>query len=324
MWVHVGSGLTSRCITLAHAHYLVKNKGIGKKLTIVWPISNECKISYYDVFDHAQFDDIPVKVIELRRAAVISAKEEKHISEGGAKYYLAQKNPAGALTALWIEMKLVACNIIRQMVIKSFKLRDAYYDYTPPAEIGWGGRYYDEYIEQTWQNIYKGICRGKEMYVTAGSVIIRGGQELEEITFDCIKFRKEYWNTVESILKKNKNYIGIHIRRTDHNVAIKGSKTEDFIKRIDSIVEMDEEAKFFLATDDKREEAALIDRYGSKIITMGDKTWGRNSDDGMKSAIIDVLCLSQCKYILGSYTSVFSYFAAAYGHCDLVICKSDE
>ncbi len=117
--------------------------------------------------------------------------------------------------------------------------------------------------------------------------------------------------------------VGVHIRRTDHNVAIAESRTEDFMREMDRILEEDSSVRFFLATDDPQEERKLKERYGSKILTMGHKDWGRDSVSGMKCGIIDVLCLSQCKLILGSYSSVFSRFAAAYGKRDLMICRSE-
>ncbi|MCM1425522.1 MAG: hypothetical protein NC118_02850 [Eubacterium sp.] len=322
MWVHVGSGITSRCITLAHAYYMVKYRKIGKKLTIIWPVSKECKIGYYDVFSDEQFKDIHCKVIEWRRGAIISEKEEQFISKGGAKYYLAEKNIWGAFLALYIEIKLVGSNLLYQTVTKWFKWRKAYYDYTPPKEIGWGGAAYSNYIEQVWQNIKKGIVCGKDMFVNAGSGIIRDETQAE-IGLDCIKFRIEYWNKVRSVLKDNKNIVGVHIRRTDHNVAIAESKTEDFIRYMDNIVKEDGTVSFFLATDDKQEENRLKQIYGSKIITVDEKVWGRDSREGMKAGIVDVLCLSQCIYMLGSYTSVFSRFASEYGKCDLIVCTSN-
>lgn len=77
----------------------------------------------------------------------------------------------------------------------------------------------------------------------------------------------------------------------------------------------------FLATDDRSVEEELKKAFPGRIVTYSDKTWGRNSKSGMESAIIDCLCLSRCNYILGSFCSVFSKFAAGYGNTELIICR---
>lgn len=323
MWVLTGSGITSRCGVLADAYYMVKYRKIGKKLTIIWPVSKECKISYYDVFDDTQFADIPHRVIELRRGAVISEKEESFIGKGGVKYYISERNMRGAFYALYIEMKMILSHIGLELVRRRFKRKNSYHDYTPSKEVGWAGEAYLKHIEQTRQNIIKDLKAGKDMYVYAGSGIIPN-EEKDQGVIAGIKFREEYWNAAEKILHGNRNIVGIHIRRTDHNVAIAGSKTEDFFRYIDKILEEDPATMFFLATDDEREENILREKYGEKIITMGDKSWGRDSSSGMKCGIIDMLCLSSCKFILGSCGSVYSRFAAEYGKIDLVICKENE
>lgn len=323
MWVHTGSGITSRCQVLADAYYMVKEKRIGKKLMIIWPVSKECRISYYDVFDDAQFSDIPHRVIELRRGAVISEREENFIAKGGAKFYLAERNFSGAFYAFMIELKLILSHIGYRLVTGWFQLKKSYFDYTPPKEVGWAGEGYRKYIDQTWQNIREGLACGRDMYVNAGAAILRD-KEHNQAALSCIRFKEEYWNAVKGILGGGEGQIvGVHIRRTDHNTAIAESRTEDFMREMDRILEEDPAAHFFLATDDPQEEEKLKERYGSKIITMEHKDWGRNSVSGMKCGIIDVLCLSQCRLILGSYTSVFSGFAARYGKCDLIICKSE-
>lgn len=83
------------------------------------------------------------------------------------------------------------------------------------------------------------------------------------------------------------------------------------------------ETDFFLATDDRHEEERLKEIFGDRIITQKGKVWGRDTVGGMKAGIIDCLCLSSCDYILGSYTSVFSSFSAAYSDKQLIICGKD-
>lgn len=46
--------------------------------------------------------------------------------------------------------------------------------------------------------------------------------------------------------------------------------------------------------------------------------WGRDSKKAMVGGIVDCLCLSKCKMILGSYSSVFSNFAAKCGRIEMI------
>lgn len=117
--------------------------------------------------------------------------------------------------------------------------------------------------------------------------------------------------------------IGLHIRRTDHLVCIAKSPLAAFIKKMDELLENNSDLKFFLAADDKSVQADLIHRYEDKIIVQ-DKVWGRNSTTGMKSAILDCLCLASCTLIIGSCNSVFSHFSAEYGKVQLIEAKTTE
>lgn len=79
--------------------------------------------------------------------------------------------------------------------------------------------------------------------------------------------------------------------------------------------------KIFLATDDKEEEQTLRKKYGNRLVVQSNKEWGRAGSEEMKSGVIDCLCLSRCDYILGSFGSSYSSFAAKYGKKELFICR---
>lgn len=135
---------------------------------------------------------------------------------------------------------------------------------------------------------------------------------------DELKPSKEIANRVEEIFQPyaNKRIIGIHIRRTDNEVCILHSPTELFVAKMKEYVEEDSNTVFFLATDDEtiREELGreyqLIERrpFSTNV--------ERKSAMGMKDALVDMLCLSKCQAIVGSYASTFSKMAALIGKID--------
>lgn len=112
---------------------------------------------------------------------------------------------------------------------------------------------------------------------------------------------------VEDIVKNfSSNTIGIHIRRTDHISSLKYSPIQAFKELIVSLIRKDGNVRFFLATDSKKVEDDLIQEFSDKIMTSGEKELTRNSPEGIKSALVDLLCLSKTKKIYGSYGSSFS------------------
>ena len=63
------------------------------------------------------------------------------------------------------------------------------------------------------------------------------------------------------------NMIGVHIRRTDNVTAIGKSGTDAFIRAMEAEIAADPDVKFFLATDEMKEEAVLREHFGDKIIS---------------------------------------------------------
>jgi hypothetical protein len=107
-----------------------------------------------------------------------------------------------------------------------------------------------------------------------------------------------------------RGWIGVHIRRTDHVNAQQHSPTQAFIEAIDRHLAARPGAMLFLATDSPAEESALQQRYGARLVTAAKQHWQRSTSGGVRAAMIDLLCLSLCDVILGSYWSSFSAVAA--------------
>lgn len=203
---------------------------------------------------------------------------------------------------------------------RKYRKKDAYIEFEPPEEIGWQGEKFQRYINDAWEKVKNSIAEKEDIFVHAYRGIVRG-IEKDQISLDVLKFQKQYWDEVETILPGEKKTVGVHIRRTDHKVAIKNSSIETFISIMQKILDAEPDTVFFLSTDDSLVEKRLREQYTDRIITQKKKEWGRDSKAAMKSGIIDCLCLSKCNYILGSYTSAFSEFAAKYGHKKLIICR---
>jgi len=124
----------------------------------------------------------------------------------------------------------------------------------------------------------------------------------------------------EQCCQFNSNTIGVHIRRTDHEIAIRSSPTELFIQRIKEDLEMDPDINYFLSTDDAATEVQLKLLFGDKIM-FTHKEYSRNNPRGIKDALIDMYCLANTSKIYGSYWSSFSDIASRINNIPLEILQ---
>lgn len=311
MRVHVYSGLTSRCITLAHAYELCKKT--GQDMKVIWPKDERCNIGYYEVFDESSFEGVKVTLMEMSCRG----------PEVGPRKSLQQKKYGQAVKDLFVKLKQILALLPANMIAFWYKLRKSYVDYNPVKGMAWSGELFKEHTAKSWTAVRDILKAGKEPYVHAYCGIING-EEKQDVKLNCIRFRKEYDKAVDEIMQGQKKWVGVHIRRTDHLAAIRQSSLDSFVNRMNDVVKTDPEVFFFLATDDAQVERQLKETFQDKIVIQGEKAWGRDSMAGMKAGVIDCLCLSRCEYILGSYTSVFSLFAANYGGIVLHICQDEE
>lgn len=131
---------------------------------------------------------------------------------------------------------------------------------------------------------------------------------------------KEITKRVDEIMKPyqcvaGRRIIGVHIRRTDHKLSIQKSPIELFYSKMNSIME-ECNTIFYVATDDQ----TVLDEISKSFpvinhICFSDKIT-RRSSNGMKDAYVDMLCLSKCEKIYGSFNSTFSAMAGIIGNIE--------
>lgn len=114
--------------------------------------------------------------------------------------------------------------------------------------------------------------------------------------------------------------IGLHIRRTDNKESIQSSPTSLFTDVIDRRKEVHDDLRIYLATDDETTKHELQSRYGKCIITSA-KEARRDSVDGIREGLVEMLALSRTSHIYGSAGSSFSVIAAKYGNTPLTILQ---
>ena len=143
--------------------------------------------------------------------------------------------------------------------------------------------------------------------------------------FKLFKPTGELQRRIDEVTKHfTEDMVSVHIRRTDQVVSIAHSKTENFIELMNREIEANPEVKFFLATDDKEEEALLRKTFPGRIVSNENRTLRRDSLDGMYDALLDLYCLAACKKIIGSYFSSFTDTAASLGGIPKLIAGIDN
>ena len=112
--------------------------------------------------------------------------------------------------------------------------------------------------------------------------------------------------------------VGVHVRRTDHTEAIANSPLALFAERMKKELETDADTSFFVATDDKEVRRELKELLpDAKLIFPQSDVIDRDSKEGIEEAFIEMLALSKCRKILGSFNSTFSLLPSYIGNIPL-------
>jgi len=142
-----------------------------------------------------------------------------------------------------------------------------------------------------------------------------------------IKIRKEIVANASDLAKElgiglNNQWIGVHIRRTDHKNCIAASPIELFLARIETYLEVWPDTMFFLATDDPAVKADFSQKFAKSMVVYNSQL-GRRSMSQMKDGIVEWLLLQKCSSILGSKGSSFSEMASAYSGASLSVLPGE-
>ncbi len=140
--------------------------------------------------------------------------------------------------------------------------------------------------------------------------------------YSIFKIKPCIENKVNQLMERcGKDAVGVHIRRTDHDICISESPTEVFINEMRK---EPDEVCFFVATDELTEREKLIREFGKeRIIFNEDAELSRASEKGMEDAVVDLYALSRTNKILGSSTSSFTEMAAKISEIPLLYCMKE-
>lgn len=126
---------------------------------------------------------------------------------------------------------------------------------------------------------------------------------------------------IETLTKTfSSNTIGIHIRRTDNEVAIRTNPLENYITLMKKEIEKDFDTTFYIASDSEEVKSFFKKIFGDRIIEE-QLCLTRKSVRGMQDAVSELYCLSETKKIIGSSNSTYSLIASRIRKIPLVLAS---
>ena len=177
----------------------------------------------------------------------------------------------------------------------------------------------DRFVECDEVEVWKkegGFARVEQEIAKTSRIYIKSYTNLCEITPDSFRFLTPS-TAVEA------RTVGVHIRRTDHTDAIANSPLELFTDRMKREIK-EKDANFYVTTDDARVMDELKQAFpAERLVIYENKVLDRDSREGIQDALVDMLCLSKCSRIIGSYRSTFSLIPSIMGNIPLEMMIKD-
>lgn len=174
----------------------------------------------------------------------------------------------------------------------------------------------NEFVRICKTNVFARMCAA---HVTWTEFYVRGASR----DYSWLRPGRHLQDQIDGIYKKiGPNAIGIHIRRTDNEWAIKNSPIRLFKDRMSAEIEKNPGARFFLASDDVETKSELVHEFGDRIVTRR-VVKDRFDKGGIEDAVIDLMLLSRMRSVWGSFGSSFSVVASQIKGIPLEILKLD-
>lgn len=126
----------------------------------------------------------------------------------------------------------------------------------------------------------------------------------------------------EETKRFSERVVGVHVRRSDHEDAIRQSPLEAFIDAMEKEIESDPATRFYLASDDSGVKQEMKARFGERLMT-NEQQASRSDLQGICGAVVELFALSRTHKLIGSFRSSFSRTAAHLGKIEELVIRCD-
>lgn len=165
---------------------------------------------------------------------------------------------------------------------------------------------FDSDIYEGVENVLEIIKSNDTIFINTCEEFIHWDEGLRSLKL--LRPIQEHLNNLTDKLEFNSHTIGLHIRRTDHYIAIENSPINLFEDVISKELISNSKSNFYLASDDPIVLGHFKSRFGEAIKFI-DKHFGRDSKEGIIDGILELYLLSRTRKIYGSYWSSYSKIA---------------
>lgn len=282
--IEPGGGLGNRILTLISAFNLARDCDIDD-ITVLWRNNNECGCEFEDVFESFP---LPCKVKGIH----FEKESYKRLIKSGRLFSALRK---------FFHQKLY--DLFRRTV-RRIQL---------PTQEG-------QNTPEKWDELRHWILNSK-----ANTIYIEAYYSFYgDISCKGFVFNKDIEKRLAEFKEKNGDYVAMHIRRTDNEIAIKNSPTELFYEKAAEIVASDSGKKIYVATDDLSILADMKDKWPENIIFSPAEAITRRSREGIQFALYEMLILAGAETIYASYGSTFSKIANLISGNEMVVMQKTK
>lgn len=123
---------------------------------------------------------------------------------------------------------------------------------------------------------------------------------------------------VDEVSQDFENVVGVHIRRTDHVDIIKSSSLNAYLNKMDELLRLSTDQRFFICSDDQGVKNELSQKYGNQVF-FNEVELSRASFSGMEGAILDIYLLAKTNKIIANSKSSFAVMASKIGKLKEII-----
>lgn len=253
------------------------------KLVVFWKLNNDLNASFYDLFEPLYTNCGKVEIIEIKNADYDYDVYKMYFK--GLKYFY---KPILTTFANFPNNPIVS---IYSSLYSSFLIgKDEYVSYMKNINEYWSIYFKKNIFIKSYSRFYQSFYSDYKNLIPNKDIVRLSNVLLEQFTDQMV---------------------GVHIRRTDNKDSILKSTNELFQNEINEMLKLNSNLKFYLSTDSENEKQYFKNLFPGKIIS-NDCLFDRKSTLSIKHALIDLICLSKCDIILGSYYSSFSEVAITY------------
>lgn len=295
-------GIGNRWRAIKSALAFAQNQDI--ELCIIWPESQELNAPFSDVFRLESKASVPtVRVVNIKHRFL----EPKSGFGAQLKWLLGALKKGDIPIFEHLRWQSKIKKLGRLNVVNNKHISDLFLSGIPKQN----GRENFDSLQKKMEPILEVLIQsGRDFFISSCFPFYKSGN-LNSIALCAPK------GIPKNILEQVNNSIGIHIRGTDHRLALEKSGLNKFISRIQDHLSQHPDATFFVCSDENGVKEKLKSLFKDHLFYLDVTNFDRDNRDSILDSTRDLFLLSKTKKIFGSYGSSFSELAAHMGGIEI-------